>query len=426
MLNILRTFLSPRNVLRLAWHQSKTCIAAMLYRFPARKLIVIGITGTDGKTTTVGMIAHILRITGIQVGALSTAFFRANDLIEWNATQKTSPSPFVIQHFLHRLVAKGCTHTVIEYSSHGLVQGRTLFTWPSVAAITNTSPEHLDYHGTMEQYRKDKGKLFRMLHGKGTKILNADDETYNQYLQIPSERTLSYSLSDPIASKISISIPGKFNIENALCALRCAEAIGIPTQQSLEALRTFAGIPGRMECIDEGQPFTVFIDFTVTPAAYEKTLSAIRLTLTAGHRLLVLAGSCGDRMRENRHLIGNICTEFADIIVVTNEDPYTEDPEKIINEVWNGIDQKMMEAHRIPDRRKAMTFLFRKAEPGDIVLLCGKGSDITMWIASGQIPWNEREITRELLRDLRCESEKRSRPPRQPPEEHTSNENWHR
>lgn len=398
MLHTLRTLLSPRHPLRIAWHRMKALTAAVRYGFPARKLMIIGITGTDGKTTTVGMVAHILQHAGRNVGALSTAFFQVNDHMEWNATQKTSPSPFTVQKFLRQLVTAGCTHAVIEYSSHGLVQGRTLFTWPRVAAITNTSREHLDYHGTMEQYRKDKGILFQMLSGKGIKVLNADDATYERYLSIPSQHTLTYSLADPIASQVSLRIPGTFNIENALCALRCAEALGIPPQQSLVALRTFPGIPGRMERIDEGQPFTTFIDFTVTPEAYRKTLTAIHSQLPAGHRLLVLTGSCGDRMREKRPIIGKICSESADMVVVTNEDPYTEDPEKIIDEVWAGIDQSKTQAHRIPDRREAIRFLLQEAHPGDTVLLCGKGSDTTMWVKGRQIPWNERAIVRELLR----------------------------
>lgn len=407
MLNVLRKFLPPRSPLRLLWHRSKAFVAASLYGFPARKLTIIGITGTDGKTTTVGMVTHILRNAGTRVGALSTAFFQVNDRMEWNATQKTSPSPITIHRFLRQLVTEGCTHAVLEYSSHGLVQGRTLFTWPTVAAITNISPEHLDYHGTMEQYRNDKGILFRMLHNKGTKVLNAEDETYEQYLAIPPERTLSYSLSNSIAPKISLRIPGTFNVENALCAIACAEAIGIPQQQSIDALRTFPGIPGRMERIDEGQPFAVFVDFTVTPAAYKKTLATLREQLSAQNRgvaageagrLLVLTGSCGDRMREKRPEIGRIVSTNADLMVVTNEDPYTEDPEKIIDEIWAGIDQKKTKAHRIIDRRQAIEFLLKKAQSDDIVLLCGKGSDTTMWMKEGQIPWNEREIVREILR----------------------------
>lgn len=400
LIEAIKSRIPDRHPLRLAWHWGKALAAAMLHRFPARKLTVIGITGTDGKTTTVGMVAHILHSTGIRVGALSTAYFRIGNSIEWNATQKTSPSPFELQKFLRKLVREGYTHAILEYSSHGLVQGRTSFTWPTVAAITNTSPEHLDYHGSMEQYRKDKGKLFKMLHGRGTKVLNREDETYELYSKIPSEKTITYSLPTTNYS-LTLKVPGTFNVENALCAIACAEALGIPRANAAKALETFEGIRGRMERIDEGQPFTVFIDFTVTPVAYEKTLKAAREILEPGKRLLVLTGSCGDRMREKRSIVGKICAELADVVILTNEDPYTEDPQKIIEEVWNGIisvGAPRQSAHKIPERRKAIEFLFQNAQPGDIVLLCGKGSDTTMWTKEGKIPWNEREIAREILK----------------------------
>lgn len=417
MANFLRELLPPRHPLRLLWHRGKAAAAALTYAFPARKLVVIGLTGTDGKTTTVGMTSHILHTAGIAAGALSTAQFRIRGDVAPNALQKTSPSPFAIQRFLRRCVRAGCTHVVLECSSHGLVQGRLAWTWPSVAAVTNTTPEHLDYHGTMEQYRKDKGILFRMLRGRGTKILNADDESYALYHTIPSTQTIAYSPTRDASAlqatttscaavlridnedhALHLAIPGTFNVGNALCAIACARAVGVPTATAVEALRTFPGIPGRMEYIDEGQHFSVYVDFTVTPEAYRKTLAALRSQLPTGRRLLVLTGSCGDRMREKRPTIGKICSELADVVIVANEDPYTEDPAKIIDEVWAGIDQSKTHAQRIPDRRAAIEFLLQKAEPGDIVLLCGKGSDMTMWTKEGQVPWNERAIARELIR----------------------------
>ncbi|OGJ58423.1 hypothetical protein A2635_02690 [Candidatus Peribacteria bacterium RIFCSPHIGHO2_01_FULL_51_9] len=401
MLSFLRRLIPNRHPIRLAWHHGKALAAAIWYGFPARNLTIIGITGTDGKTTTVGMLAHIFEYSGIRAGALSTAFFRIGNAIHWNATQKTSPSPFAIQRFLRECVKEHCTHAVLECSSHGLVQGRLNFTWPTVAAITNVTPEHLDYHGSLEQYVKDKGLLFMILKKSGTKILNKDDDFFEEYARIPSSKIRTYSLSDPIVQTIELQIPGNFNIENALCAIQCAKALGLPSKQSIEALKKFTGIPGRMEWIDEGQTFSVFIDFTVTPAAYEKTLHTARSMLGSGKRLLVLTGSCGDRMREKRPVIGKICAELADTVVVTNEDPYTEDPEQIINEVWQGIEKNMkpnLIAKKIPDRRDAISFLLTQAKPGDIVLLCGKGSDTTMWMKEGQVPWNEREIVREILR----------------------------
>lgn len=433
MIGHLKKLLSHRNPLRLGVHRLRAFKSAVLCGFPARKLIVIGVTGTDGKTTTVGMITHILRKQGIAVGALSTAFFQINDEVQWNATQKTSPPPFAMQKFLRTLVDRGCTHAVLEYSSHGLLQGRTLFTWPRVAAITNTSLEHLDYHGTMDRYRRDKGILFRMLGGRGIKVLNADDGSYGLYRGIPSKKTVTYSVHAPESSEgtllwmtrmfelpagaeailhaqveeqeyihpLRLKIPGAFNLENAMCAVGCAIALSIDFEKAAEALSDFTGVPGRMEKIDEGQPFSVYVDFTVTPVAYEKTLKALRALTPKGKRILVLTGSCGDRMREKRPLVGKVCGELADVVVVTNEDPYTEDPQKIIDEVWSGIDQSCTEAHRIFDRLEAIKFIFSKAGPGDSVILCAKGSDTTMWVRDGQIPWNEREIARETLRQLR-------------------------
>lgn len=421
MIKKLKRIIGNRNPIRIGYHHLRAFLAALRYGFPARKLTVIGITGTDGKTTTVGMTAHILHEAGISCGALSTAFFRIKKSIEWNETQKTSPSPFVVQKFLRKLVNHGCTHAVLEYSSHGLVQGRMAFTWSKVAAITNTSMEHLDYHGTMDQYRKDKAKLFR--HAKDAHVLNSDDDTYETYKDIPAKRKLCYSqhaiengfwtsdvsstpgktsatLNSSSSSEtlnITLNIPGAFNLENALCAIGAANAVGVSIEKCTAALSSFRAASGRMEQIDEGQSFSVFVDFTVTPKAYEKTLTALRGMIEQDKRILVLAGSCGDRMPEKRPEVGRICSELADIVVITNEDPYTEDPQKIIDEVWAGVEQSKTEAHQIFDRKEAISFLINNAQPGDAVLLCGKGSDTTMWVKEGQVPWNEREIVRSML-----------------------------
>lgn len=418
---LIKKLISDTNPLLLAYHRSKSLVAALRYGFPAKNLTVIGITGTDGKTTTVGMLAHILNKNGIKAGALSTAFFRVGNTIEWNKTQKTSPSPFTVQRFLKRCLDAGCTHVVLECSSHGLLQGRVWLTWPTVAGFTNLSEEHLDYHGTMESYMKAKAILFRMLRTDGTKVLNADDRTYPAYRNIRSAKTVTYSTQKKDADlfatditstvsgttamvmgqKLTMPIPGFFNVQNALCAIGCAQAAGVDGKNAIAALSDFTGVPGRMELIDEGQPFSVIVDFTVTPQSYEKTLSTVKAGMKGGQRLLVLTGSCGDRMKEKRPVVGKIVSEHADVMVVANEDPYTEDPEKIIDEVWAGIDQTKTKAHRIFDRREAITFLLKEAKPGDVVMLCGKGSDTTMWVKDGQIPWNEREITRELLRSLK-------------------------
>lgn len=427
MLHKLKKAIPETHPLRLLFHRSKAFAAALRYGFPARRLYVVGVTGTDGKTTTVGMIAHVLQKSGRETAALSTAFFQTGADVRWNATQKTSPGPFAIQKFLYDAKKKGCTHAVLEYSSHGLLQGRTWFTFPRAAAITNLSPEHLDYHGTMAEYLNAKKILFLMLKRKGTKVLNGDDPSYKDLIDVPSFRTVVTTaspkhgaimvgtatllwLDEEAGSTIvhvesghketerhplSLQIPGEFNKMNALTAVGIAIGCGVSVGDALSALASFQGIPGRMEKIDEGQAFKVYVDFTVTPQAYEKTLSALKAECQG--RLLVLAGSCGDRMKEKRPVVGKIVSDYADVAVIANEDPYTEDPRKIIDEVWAGMDHSKVEGHRIFDRREAIAFLLKEAKPGDTVVLCGKGSDTTMWLKEGKVPWNERQIVRDLL-----------------------------
>jgi len=423
MLKRLKSLVPQRSPFRLGWHYAKGYLAALYYGFPARKLTVIGITGTDGKTTTVGMIAHILHSAGCKVGAASTAFLQINEVCEENATHLTSISPFTLQEFLRRLVREGCTYAVVEMSSHGLVQGRVLCTYPKVAGITNTAPEHLDYHGSMEQYRTDKGKIFTMLRGKGIKVLNGNDESYEQYKNIRTERTFVFGPknsdlalenihADPHSSSalivgkkydsvpLRLAIPGTFNLENALCAIACTGAVGIPVETSAEALRSFRSLPGRMESIDEGQDFSVFVDFAVSPQAYEKTLTALRTMVGNTGRVMVLCSSCGDRMREKRSAIGRICSELADITVVAEDETYGEDPHAVLEEVWSGVDESKTDAHKIFDRKEAITFLFKHAKAGDAVVLCGMGPFSTMTKLEGRIPWDEREVAREVLHSL--------------------------
>lgn len=433
------------NPLRLFYHRMKGWAAAILFGFPARRLTVICVTGTDGKTTTVAMIAHILHESGKKVGAASSAFFEVNGTREHNPTQKTSLPPFALQKFLRRLVREECAFAVLEASSHGLLQGRLNGITPQVAAITNLSPEHLDYHPSMEAYLDAKTLLFLKLEERGTKVLNADDPSYEKLKDVVSGKTLTYArqqheeksvslwLSNVTAEsssssatlhagsdvhELTLGIPGTFNLENALCAIACAESVGIPVEDCVKALGSFRGAPGRMERIDEGQPFSVYIDFTVTPVAYEKTLTSLRATRKEGARLFVLTGSCGDRMKEKRPLIGKICAELADIVIVTNEDPYTEDPEAIIDDVLSGIPEDVPVVHdaasepehrafvaRITDRLEAIRFCLRHAKPDDIVLFCGKGGDVTMWTKHGRIPWDEDAIVRAELRKIAKEKQ---------------------
>jgi UDP-N-acetylmuramoyl-L-alanyl-D-glutamate--2,6-diaminopimelate ligase len=422
MISFLRRIIGERNPLRLLWHKGKSFAAALYFHFPARRITVIGISGTDGKTTTVGMIAHILRQAGRGVGAASTAFLQINDSVEENATHLTSISPWTLQKFLRRLIKNKCEFAIIEMSSHGLVQGRVDYTFPQVAGITNTALEHLDYHGSMEQYRRDKGIMFEKLRGAGVKVLNGNDDSFEMYNAIPSEGSIVYgpknsglSLSNIQATdttctatlhveghsdQITLGIPGTFNLENAMCAIGCALSVGIPLSECLDALKTFKALPGRMERIDEGQDFSVFVDFAVSPQSYEKSLEALQKVVDGKGRVMVLCSSCGNRMEEKRPIIGNICSKMADVVVVTEDETYGEDPHKVLEEVWAGVDQSKTDAHKIFDRREAIEFLFKNAKTGDAIVLCGMGPFSTFTKLEGRIPWDERDVAREVLRSL--------------------------
>lgn len=431
LLKLLRRLIPNRSPIRLAWHHAKAFVAALINGFPARRLTVIGVTGTDGKTTTVSMITHILQHANHSVATASTAFLQINNEREENTTHLTSLTPFALQKFLSRAVKNKCEYAVVEVSSHGLVQGRNNWMYLDVAAITNTSPEHLDYHGTMEQYIQDKGILFHMLKGRGTKVLNGSDKSFDVYQKIVSEETIVWegALGDVSAmseadlkianieadersvqaqlrtnlggeANLKLSIPGVFNLENALCAIGCVMAVGIPLEECLRALETFVAPPGRLEKIEEGQDFLVFVDFTMTPAAYEKTLLTLREMVGQDRRVLVMCSACGNRMKEKRPDVGRVCSECADVVVVTEDETYGEDPMKVLEEVWNGVKQDQTDAHKIIDRREAITFLLKHALPGDAVVFCGMGPFTTMKKLTGEIPWDEREIVKEELRAL--------------------------
>ncbi len=427
--NLVKRHISDRHPLRVAFHRSKGWKAALKTGFPASKMRIIGVTGTDGKTTVTGMTASILRGARKTVGAASTTFFQVNDEVSWNETHMTSIEHAPFQTFLKKCADAGCEWFVAEAASHGLVQGRLGPMRPEIAAITNTSLEHLDYHGTMERYRADKALLFNMLRGKGTKVLNANDETFALYKNIRSTNTIGYDgtgntgpfpgceqslwLTDIQAEPNGVSatmhdrsgnvyplrlgVPGLFNLENALCAIACAHAAGMPLADCAKHVTAFKGVPGRLERIDEGQDFGLFVDFTVTPLAYEKTLQAVRAMTPAPGKVLVLTGACGNRMREKRPVIGKICSELADWVVVTTDETQTEDPAKIIDEVWSGVNTEKAKGFKIPDRREAIRFLICNANPGDSVVLCGMGACQTMQTRDGLIPWDEREVARQLL-----------------------------
>lgn len=431
MKNFLKQFVSDGFIL---WtHKVRGILAAVYYGYPGRKLKIIGVTGTNGKTTTCNMIARILEKANYRVGMATTINFKI-DKEEWvNTSKMTTVSPFALQKFLADCLKAGCHWVIVETTSHAIAQYRNFGVDYQIAVMTNVTHDHLDYHKTFEEYRNTKGQLF--LTGQTINIINHDDEKTFEYLfNMPSRTTMSYGVDtavqgrkgkpDLLAKKIilestgsmftvvtptsqisiNLKLPGKFNIYNALAALSVAYALKIHLDVVKQALEDIDVVPGRMEKVDLGQSFAVLIDYAHTPDALEKVYQT--LTMAKRARIISVLGSCGDRDKTKRPILGALAGKFADIAIVTNEDPYTEDAAKIIEEVAGGVprgaDPKNPKIEnenffKMMDRKEAIWKAISLAYKDDIVLITGKGAEECMVVGEQKIPWSDRKIAKEAL-----------------------------
>lgn len=419
---MMRTFLKrlfPQS-LKNIYHLSGAAVAGVFFRFPGRKLRVIGVTGTDGKTTTVQCIGAIIRESGKKVAIASTINFRIGER-EWVNTSKfTTLSGWKVQKFLREAVSAGCEYAVLEVSSHALDQGRVFGVPFEVAVITNVTREHLDYHGTMEEYRRAKRRLFdRAKVG----VVNLDMEDSEEFLATPPPKHVTYSRvdasADVLAEDISatlegsvfrigetefrLALPGLFNIENALAAVAAMVSCDISYEIAARALSHVRGVPGRMEHVANDRGITVLIDYAVTPNALENLYALVSSMRTSrGKKVIAVFGACGDRDRGKRPLMGEIVSSNADIVILTNEDPYTEDPGRIVREIQSGIVNKILgkDLFVIMDRREAIAKALDLAVPGDMVLVTGKGAEEFMAVGSRRIPWNDKRVIESVLQGM--------------------------
>jgi UDP-N-acetylmuramoyl-L-alanyl-D-glutamate--2,6-diaminopimelate ligase len=402
-------------------------LAAAVYHNPSARLRMIGVTGTDGKTTTAHLVAHVLDACGLGCGYLSSVGFDTGGGFELNATHMTTLEATSIQARLADAVAAGRQSMAVEASSEGLAQSRLAGCEFDVAVFTNLTRDHLDFHGTMERYLAAKGLLFEMLEQPTQKryprtaVLNADDPA-SEYLRGCSQAAVvSYGLeeADIHASAVedgdfvlrfdvsqnqrtltaSVPLLGRFNVYNSLAALAVATSQGIELGDAVDSLASFPGVPGRMERIERGQPFSVFVDIASTPAALENVLQALRLG-TSG-RLWVVFGAAGGRDTARRGGMGEIAARLADRCVLTNEDPRDEDPDAIIEAIAAALRAggrfEGSDFVRVPERRAAIRYAIEHAKPGDTVLLAGKATETTMVLAHGAVPWDERAVAYDLL-----------------------------
>lgn len=407
----------PQRAKNVLYHLPLAVVAATRFGFPAKRLTVIGVTGTNGKTTTTQMIARLLKQAGKKVSVASTINFIIGDEEQGNVSKLTTLSAWQLQKFLRHAVDAGCEYAVLETSSHALDQSRIWGIPYAVAVMTNVTREHLDYHETMEEYRRVKRELFA---AAGQAVINQDMEE-PEYFHLPGRIAVTYSVKDPSAHLLArnieldfhgteftvdgtafrLRLPGLFNIENALATLGVARLLGIGFTTARTALEGMTGVPGRMEPVPNTIGADILIDYAVTPDALEKLYASLLPLKIPGTRIIHVFGACGDRDRGKRPMMGEIVSGYADVIILTNEDPYYEDPERILDEIERGIVREKGKVYfRIFDRRKAIRKALSLAERGDIVLITGKGAEETMAVRERRFPWHERQVVEEELREL--------------------------
>lgn len=387
------------------YHRALAYLAATWYRHPSHKLTVVGVTGTNGKTTTVELIAGILEEAGYKTASASSVMFRVHDDARKNDLKMTMPGRFTLQKFLYHAVRAGCTHAVIEVTSEGIRQFRHAHILFAVSVLTNVTPEHIESHGSFEAYRAAKAELFK---AAPVHVINADDPNADFFGAIPAKKTFRYSLKEfPVDLKLRL--PGTFNRANALAALMAARALGVSDDISKRALSRTHYIPGRMEVVQE-DPFGVVVDYAHTPDALEKAYAVV----SAARLVCVLGSAGGGRDTWKRPEMGRIAAEHCSHIILTNEDPYDEPPEAIIKDIErgfftaSGIQKKRMDYEKIIDRREALRRAFTVAKKGDVVMITGKGCESCIMGPKGErMPWDDREVAREELQKLNIVGEKR-------------------
>jgi UDP-N-acetylmuramoyl-L-alanyl-D-glutamate--2,6-diaminopimelate ligase len=392
-------------------------LAAAWYDYPARRLLLLGVTGTNGKTTTTSLLRHLFneRATAGSIGTLG-AFDGQDQPVESAAGSLTTPGPVDLQATLAELVSRGATHVAMEASSHSLDQGRLDGLVFAAGVFTNLTRDHLDYHGSMESYLAAKLKLTSLLATDGLEVVNQDDDAWRA-LPRRSPR-VTFGL-DPTAdvrasgvvldaggsrfelsgrygtAEVSLPLLGDFNVANALAAAACALGLSRPLSDVVARLASVAQVPGRMERIAD-VPCVVLRDYAHTPDALERALATLR-PLTRG-RLIVVFGCGGDRDRGKRPIMGRIAAEGADLAVVTSDNPRTEDPGAIIDEVEQGMGG--VPHRRIVDRLAAIHAALAEARLGDTLLLAGKGHETYQVLGTDKVPFDESEIVRRAVKGL--------------------------
>lgn len=386
--------------------------SALFYGFPARKLTVIGVTGTKGKSSVSEMLFAILRHAQYSTAVAGTIRFAVNEESRPNLFKMTMQGRGFLQSFLARAVQKGAQYAIVELTSEGAVQNRHLFLNMDALIFTNLQREHIESHGSMEQYAAAKFRLGQALSRSPKRpraiIANSNNEYSKPYLALPVETKLSFGIGDVDELSLqdgavsfryegvlfTIPQPGEFSVMNALAAIKTAVWLGIPVETSCEALHLLTRIPGRAEKIDAGQDFLAIVDYAHTP----DSLLALYGAYAKRRKICVLGNTGGGRDTWKRPLMGQIADEHCDEVILANEDPYDEDPQTIVDAMAAGMKRT---PRIIMDRREAIRTALSLARPGDAVLVTGKGTDPYIMEANDtKTPWSDAQVVREELEKL--------------------------
>ncbi|KKP88836.1 MAG: UDP-N-acetylmuramoyl-L-alanyl-D-glutamate-2,6-diaminopimelate ligase [Berkelbacteria bacterium GW2011_GWA2_35_9] len=389
------------------YHLLRAVVANFRYAFPTRKLITIAVTGTNGKTSTVNFIGQMLDLLGESNAWVTTIDFKVANKTWQNKTKMTALDPMEFQKIARQAVKSGCKYFIFEATSHAIDQKRIWGTHINVAILTNVTRDHLDYHKTFKNYLKTKLKIFRR---KTKAVINLDDENAKKFIK-KSRKIITYSIKNPKADLNlknceikNDQLLGEFNQSNLLASLGALISLGFDKKIVEKNIFKLKNIRGRMEMIECGQNFKVIIDYAHTPDAFKKLYSAV--VPLKKNKIIHIFGATGARDKGKRPMLAKIASQFADKIILTNEDPYHEKPEQIIDEIATGIPKIFSDYEIIVDRKKAIEKAIQTAEKDDVVLITGKGHEEIMAVSDGTkkgfklVEFGEREIVKNAIQKI--------------------------
>ncbi len=398
-------------------------IADFFYNQPSHELLLVGVTGTNGKTTTTHLIEKIYSFSGMKTGLIGTLYVKIGEELE--PISNTTPDSLTLQQTFRRFCNADVKASVMEVSSHALVQGRVHGCDYDIAVFTNLSQDHLDYHKTMEEYRNAKGLLFSQLGNSYFKnhpkyaVINLDDPNADFFMKLTSAHVITYGLQSeayiraknleltPDGSAFTISTPqgeyavklklaGKFNVYNALAAISTAYVSDIPIKKAIEALEQVGGVSGRFESVKEDQAFSVIVDYAHTPDGLKNVLETIQ-TISKGN-IYVVVGCGGDRDKGKRPIMANIACEYSDYAIFTSDNPRMENPLEILKDMESGVIGENYEL--VVDRKEAITKAIQMATNDDVVLIAGKGHETYQVVGKQVLSFDDREVARNAIREL--------------------------